>query len=319
MSITRIERLKKELDGAIQEPNFELALEVIDDLIGLDGESAMFWNSKGVILSKLNRTKEAIDAFDQALEMDPDESKVWYSKGSVLLNLNRLRHALACFYKALDIEPGYAKAKEKFMFCLDEMVKIDKIKLMEALKEEPPILDEEVVSEDVDQGEEDEEMPVDPWAEGKGSRLVDDLFDGDDKEEEAEGWGTEDGDSSVDDLFDDDDGSGDPSDLQDTDETDVSSNLQDGDPEDGYLEDDDEEVLEFTDEDDDEEDEGWGDDDDEEDAPELDENDDEDDGSFMVPRKQFDCKCGSLITIDSDRRPYKFECGNCGRTGTIVK
>ncbi len=330
MSITRIERLKKELDGAIQEPNFELALEVIDDLIGLDKESAMFWNSKGVILSKLNRTKEAIEAFDQALEMDPDESKVWYSKGSVLLNLNKLRHALACFYKALDIEPGYAKAKEKFMFCLDEMVKIDKIKLMEALKEEPPILDEEVVSEDVDQGEEDEEMPVDPWAEGKGSKLVDDLFNDDEnddekEEEEEEGWGTDDGDSSVDDLFDDDDGSEDPSDLQDDDLEDddgseAPSDLQDDDLEDDDgSEDDDEEVLEFTDEDEDEEDEGWGDYDEEEDTPELDENDDEDDGSFMVPRKQFDCKCGSIITIDSDRRPYKFECGNCGRTGTIVK
>ena len=322
MSITRIERLKKELDGAIQEPNFELALEVIDDLIALDTESAMFWNSKGVILSKLNRTKEAIDAFDQALEMDPDESKVWYSKGSVLLNLNKLRHALACFYKALDIEPGYAKAKEKFLFCLDEMVKIDKIKLMEVLSEETPILDEEMVSED--DGE--EEPPKDPWVEGEGSRLVDDLFDNDESEdsprprggirsdeeeseetqedEDEEGWGAEDWDSSVDDLFDDDDDDEEEEVLEftDDDETEVSSDPR-GD----------------VHSDEDEEDEGWGDQDEFEESSESGESDEDEEGSFMVPRKQFKCKCGSLIIIDSNRRPYKFECENCGRTGTIVK
>ncbi len=329
MSISRIERLKKELDGAIQESNFELALEVIDDLLGLDKESAMFWNSKGVILSKLNRTEEAIEAFDKALEMDPDESKVWYSKGSVLLNLNKLRHALACFYKALDIEPGYSKAREKFMFCLDEMIKIDKIKLMKVLKEEPPLLDEEMVSEQEEgmEGEGEEEPPVDPWAEGKGSRLVDDLFDDDEsgdssdlldndledddesedssrpregirsdedededeiqEDEEEEGWGTEEEDSSVDDLFDDD-------------------------------ESEEEEILEFTDDDEEEEEGEWPEEESEV-SSDLSGSDDEEEESFSVPRKQFNCKCGSLIIIDSDRRPYKFECDNCGRTGTIVK
>ena len=35
-SITKVQRLKKELDGAIKDSDFELALEVINDLIKLD-------------------------------------------------------------------------------------------------------------------------------------------------------------------------------------------------------------------------------------------------------------------------------------------
>ncbi|MFW3147053.1 MAG: hypothetical protein ACMUIE_09610 [Thermoplasmatota archaeon] len=36
--------------------------------------------------------------------------------------------------------------------------------------------------------------------------------------------------------------------------------------------------------------------------------------------EEFDhikCRCGALVPIPTEKRPYRFECDDCGRTGTL--
>ena len=63
------------------------------------------------------------------------------------------------------------------------------------------------------------------------------------------------------------------------------------------------------------------DDEDEDDEEEWDTEDDEDEGwGDEEEEEEMDsipCRCGETIWITTDKRPYRFECEKCGRTGTL--
>ncbi len=246
LSYTKVERLKKELDRAISEGDFELALEAVEDMIGFEPENDQFWNSKGVILAKIERIEESVEAFDMALEIDPDAARTWYSKGVILMENGSNRPALACFYKALDLDPVYQKARERFIRCLDDLILLKQAQAPEDTLEQPM----HDIRVSTPQEEEDEEEPKpeinEPKAKKrKGTYLDEDMF----------------GKRS----YEDDEDIDDDEDWEEMD--DVGEN-----------------------------DESWGDDD------EMD---------------SIKCRCGATIWIETDKRPYRFECEDCGRTGIL--
>ncbi|MBN1390425.1 MAG: hypothetical protein JXA22_07275 [Candidatus Thermoplasmatota archaeon] len=271
MAYTRMDRLKKELDAAIRDGDFELALEVVNDMIKQDRNNDQFWNSRGVILSKLDRMDESIQAFDQGLELNPEGSRIWYSKGVVLMDGGKPRAALACFYKSLDCEPVFDKARDRFNRCLDDLVllkqSIDAGISEEEVTHSGPTMTNRPPRDDEEEGEEgeeeEEELEIsEPKArKQRGTYLEEDMF----AEEKEEG-------------------------------------------EEGEEEEEEEEWAEGSvgewEEEEEEEEEEW----------EIEQEDDE-------PRETVSnyivCRCGSKIPITSNDRPYKFICGDCGRTGTL--
>ena len=52
MTVSKLDRLRRELEGAIGDGDFELAGDVIEDMLEIEPDNDMFWNSKGVVLSK---------------------------------------------------------------------------------------------------------------------------------------------------------------------------------------------------------------------------------------------------------------------------
>jgi len=248
MSVSKMERLKKELKTAVSEEDFELALDVVEDMLDMDEDNSQNWNSKGVILSKIGRIDESLEAFDTALEIDTREPKVWYSKGCVLMDSGKFRAALACFYKSLDLDPEFEKAMERFNRCLTGMAEAKK---MVAAQEEMDISsDDDIKGEDEAEEEEEEEEETVEVAQlirdkrrRKGTFLDDEMFV---EGEEADSWDDDDED-------DDDDG------------------------------------------------------------------DDWDDDEYVEPNRVITCKCGHKIPIYTDERPHRFECDECGRTGTLKK
>lgn len=258
MSYTKIQRLKKELDRAVAESDFELALESVNDMIKLDHGNDQHWNSRGVILSKLGRTEEALQAFDQALELKQNESRIWYSKGCVLMDSGKPRPALACFYKTLDIEPAFGKARDRFSRCLDDLVLYNQSQNVGPPEDDVPEEEEEVEEE-----EDEEEAPeiTEPRAVKKrGTYLDEDMFGVGEEEEEEE------------------------------------------------------EHEEEIEQDFDEIEEDWGEDEEEEDEEEEWEEEEEEDEEIEF----LECRCGAKIWIESDKRPYRFECEDCGRQGTLT-
>jgi len=282
LAYTKIDRLKRELDTAISEGDFEFALEVINDMIKIEHNNDQFWNSRGVVLSKLGRLEEAIQAFDQGLELNPEASRIWYSKGVVLMDGGKPRAALACFYKALDADPVYEKARERFNRCLDDLVLLKQGEGEEMEEEGPdtepthraptgtvPGPGEFKADEEEDEEEEEPEI-IEPRAvKKKGTYLDDDMFAEKaplEEEEEEEEWEEEE-----------------------------------------EEEEEDEEEEEEEEDEDEGEDEEW----------DFDEEEEEEEEEEELGQNFIVCRCGSKIFITSDKRPYRFECEKCGRSGTL--
>ncbi len=288
MSYSRMDRLNKELERAITEEDFELALESIEDMIELGPENAQLFNSKGVVLAKMKRYDEAIGAFDTALRLDQGISKVWYSKGVVLMDTGGLRQALACFYKALDLEPSYEKARERFTNCLDEMAMRAQVAVEPMIEgpympgpdgdkvihspgedhEEGPIHEQHIVTD----REPDERSPevVSPKArKRRGTYLDEEMFG--DEEDLEEHWDVEDG----------------------------SEGAKESAEDDGPKE------RKEVDEEGPEEDADWG------------EGGDFEDWGVEGEASFIKCRCGAEIKVGTDERPYRFECETCGRTGIL--
>lgn len=205
MVISKVERLRRELESAIRISDMDLALAVCDDLIDLDPEISEFHVSKGVILAKIGRIAESIEEIDEAITLNKEDQKAWYSKGCILMDNGKVRPALGCFYKSLDLDPNHVKSTNRFLRCLELMRQEDRARddLTGGIYHDGPSLvseDEKPVfnatfEEEEDEDEEDEyedeapdlpdEAPDLPRRRKKGSLLDDDLFD----DEEDEEWG----------------------------------------------------------------------------------------------------------------------------------
>ena len=43
------------------------------------------WNNKGNVLTKLNKSDEALKAYDKAIEINPQNADAWNNKGVALI------------------------------------------------------------------------------------------------------------------------------------------------------------------------------------------------------------------------------------------
>lgn len=70
-------------------------------------KSAIVWNNKGVVLSRLGKYMQAIDAFNQALLIDPHYPSAWNNKGVTLSRLGKYSEALEAYDMALQVDQNY--------------------------------------------------------------------------------------------------------------------------------------------------------------------------------------------------------------------
>lgn len=325
MSITKIERLRKEMDTAISTEDFQLAFQVVNDMLDIDPENAQFWNSKGVILTKFERIEEALESFDRGLLIDPNEPRIWYSKGCVLMDSGEFRLALACFYKSLDLDPRYAKARERFIKCLDEWLESGATTGAEppfGQKDDQNSYEEVVEEAGMEWTEEkrilieEEESMDEPHSvtrsqeiikerQMKGTFLDDDLFRDEEEEVKDETWGEVKEENEEEEWSEEELEGWDSQDDEDLGD-------ENGEGDDGEKDDDESEKRDAGEEWSEEELEGW-------DSQEDEDLEDEIKEEKPTVRKTIVCKCGDDIPIYSDDRPYRFECSSCGRTGTLKK
>jgi len=100
---------------------YETALDFYNKSLESDPTYTRAWMDKGNVLTKLNRTPEAIAAYDAALALDTNIPQVWNSRGESLMTLGRYQEALESFNKALVINPDYAKAQENKNLTLSKL------------------------------------------------------------------------------------------------------------------------------------------------------------------------------------------------------
>ncbi|NLX47927.1 MAG: tetratricopeptide repeat protein [Euryarchaeota archaeon] len=83
--------------------NYDLALDVFDQCVGMDSNVPRYHSDRGRTLASLNRLEEAVSAFDKALALDRNDAQVWKYKGNALFRLGEMENAMVCLNRALDL------------------------------------------------------------------------------------------------------------------------------------------------------------------------------------------------------------------------
>ena len=96
----------------------EEALGYYDRALALDPEYALAWDNKGAALGHLGRYEEELTCIDRALALNPEHALAWYNKGVELGRLGRHEEGLACYERALAVDLQNALAWDSKGFAL---------------------------------------------------------------------------------------------------------------------------------------------------------------------------------------------------------
>jgi tetratricopeptide (TPR) repeat protein len=122
----------------VEQGNMDAALTIYDQLLYHYPDRAGYWNSLSILLSELERYREAEDACYQAILLDSRYAAPWNNKGIVLERMGLLYEATNAYDQALIIDPTYWIAHtnrshlfeeqqqwEEALVSLDRMLEID--------------------------------------------------------------------------------------------------------------------------------------------------------------------------------------------------
>ncbi len=98
----------------------------IDRAIELDGEQALFHNSRGALLYALGRDLDAAESFHRSVQLNDQDGPVWNNLGNALLRLNRIDEAENCYRQALAVTPGLISAINNLGVALKRRGRLDK-------------------------------------------------------------------------------------------------------------------------------------------------------------------------------------------------
>lgn len=90
---------------------YEEALNVVNEGINSNYEhsKANFYANKGVALSSLNRSDEALKNYNEGLKIYPKNYLLWYNKGFVLEATGKLNEAVNAYKTAITLNPIYTE------------------------------------------------------------------------------------------------------------------------------------------------------------------------------------------------------------------
>jgi len=110
---------------ACQMGNADLALQLFDQALGLNRDSAAVYGNRGLALHELKRFDSALENYDQAIKLNPNYPEAHLNRGSTLQELNRLPEALASYDSAIRARPDYAAAHCNRGVVLQKLKRLD--------------------------------------------------------------------------------------------------------------------------------------------------------------------------------------------------
>ena len=115
---------------------YDLALHAANETLKKKPQDATAWQTKGQVLERLHRTKEAVEAFDKVVELNPKNAGAWLHKGKALdmsayglqgQERNKtFEDAVKSFDKAIEINPNYGEAWMNMGYSLDGLATFGK-------------------------------------------------------------------------------------------------------------------------------------------------------------------------------------------------
>lgn len=89
---------------------FDLALDHAERALALAPRDVDALTAKAVILSRMNRSREALSVFDAALRIAPSSAQLHFQKACALTDLNELPRAQREFERTLQLQPAHVEA-----------------------------------------------------------------------------------------------------------------------------------------------------------------------------------------------------------------
>ena len=112
MSSDQVQQFIEQATQSLQTGQFQQALELAEQAIGLDENTSDGWVLKGVALSQLNRPSEATDAFRQAIMHSPYNAKAYFNLAVHNYGQGEKIQAEEMARETIRIDPRHAGAKE---------------------------------------------------------------------------------------------------------------------------------------------------------------------------------------------------------------
>lgn len=81
----------------LKKGHFEKALDMLDNVLRIDGKFIPAWNSKGVTLLELGEYYQALNCFEKVIELNAGDNLAWYNKAYVLLLLEEYEKSVQTF------------------------------------------------------------------------------------------------------------------------------------------------------------------------------------------------------------------------------
>ncbi len=121
----------------------DAVLGQVERAIALDGNEALYHNSRGAMLYALGRDLDAAESFHRAVQLNDSDGPVWNNLGNALLRLNRVEDAENCYRQALNATPGLISAINNLGVALKRRGQLDKalICFREAVRHKEDFLD----------------------------------------------------------------------------------------------------------------------------------------------------------------------------------
>jgi tetratricopeptide (TPR) repeat protein len=86
--------------GALENEDFDTAIDYLDRLVEKDTAHASAWNARGVIFFQTGKWDEAIDSFSRSIELDENNYKPFFNRGNVYMEKEEFKNALIDYNRA---------------------------------------------------------------------------------------------------------------------------------------------------------------------------------------------------------------------------
>lgn len=110
---------------ALDQRDYERALELASTAIEIQPDYAQAWNTRGVALTRLNKPSDAVESYDLAISAKPTFAEAYSNRAGTLLQLSRVAQARADCEHALALRPDFAAAHATLAAALCEQRHFD--------------------------------------------------------------------------------------------------------------------------------------------------------------------------------------------------
>lgn len=148
----KIEALYKKAAEAMNEKEYETAMELFDQIIEIDPNQDGAWGLKAWLHNNAKEFKQGEKAAKKAVAINDNNAFAWYELGYAQINLKKLEAATESFEKVIEVNPNYWQAYDTLALVLkaqgqeddaEKWLKIKKQRMAKAKKAAPAPKDDD--------------------------------------------------------------------------------------------------------------------------------------------------------------------------------